>query len=66
MNYGKIIGESIGRRVFLKRKSNSNYTVVGTIEDYDDELKKFYVVSEKDKYMVDIEDILSLDIKSVS
>lgn len=66
MDYEEFLGESIGKKVFLKRKTNSEYTIVGTLEGIDLELKKLFVISEKDDYMVDFSDILSLDIKSHS
>lgn len=62
ISYRDILGKNIGKKIFLKRKSTPNYTIVGTIEEVTDQ--KVYVCSEKDSYLIDFEDVLSLDIKS--
>lgn len=62
MNYQGYLQDKIGKKVFLKRKSSPNYTIIGNLTEVSE--TKILVMSDNDTFLVDYEDILTLDIKS--
>ena len=53
---------NIGNKVFIRRKSNKNYIIVGVLKDVTD--NHIVVISDKDSFIISYEDIYSADLKS--
>ena len=62
LNCNDILGSKIGKKVFLKRKSAPDYLIVGVLSNIVG--SKLIISSYNDTFVVEFEDIFSLDVKS--
>jgi len=62
MIYEEVLKDKVGKKVFVKRKSSPDYTIIGILSTVDG--GKMHIESDSDVYIVDYEDILSLDVKN--
>jgi len=60
--YKELIEQNVGRKIFLRKKKNKDYTIAGHIDEVFEE--SFILKSEEDSYIINFEEIYSADIKS--
>ena len=62
MDYKQRLMNHIGKKVYIRKRSNPSYIIVGVLVEVDKTM--LFVTSGGDEYFIDYEDILTMDIKN--
>ena len=55
---------NLNRDVYVKRKSDPSIVLVGKLVNIDRDSGKIYIESSRNSYVIDYDDLLTMDIKS--